>query len=339
MHAVVRRFRTTIVEGRFVSLFTSLLIIGLRGALFLWGSKPQVTFTDSSFLCRLIGHFFTDPLIHLIASTLSVFLIAWIISAMNNRFNLIRSRSNLPFVVPLFLLSLHPWFLMMTGDYIAIILILLAFFPLLRSYQNPGSYLFSFRAGVLIAVASLFQLFALTLIPLWWRGELSMRGSQFRAYLSSLFGVFLVYISLFSVYLFSDDIAGFLHPFLSFSAISLAAIPGFSLQEWGTVVLVALFFISNMILSIKTYGRDKVLTLSLMQFVVFVIVFLLLLQVVYWTQTVFFLTLGIALISYLNAYFYTKTVSKTNVYLAYTMTGLMWLIYLSHFPFFQLLLP
>lgn len=339
MHAVVRRFRTTIVEGRFVSLFASLGIIGMRGALFLWGNKPPVTFSDSSFLWRYIAPFFTDPLISLIASTLSVFLIAWIISAMNSRFNLIRSRSNLPFVAPLFLLSLHPWFLMMSGDYIAILFILLAFFPLLRSYQNPAAYLFSFRVGILIAVASLFQVFALTLVPLWWRGEQSMRGSQFRAFLSSLFGVFLVYVSLISVCLFLDDGAAFLQPFLSFSAISLPAIPGFSLQEWGTVALVALFFISNMILSIKTYGRDKVLTLTLMQFVVFMIVFLLLLQVVYWIQTVFFLTLGIALISYLNAYFYTKTVSTTNVYLAYTMVGMMMLIYLSHFPPFQRLLP
>ena len=46
---------------------------------------------------------------------------------MNSRFNLVRARSYLPFVAPLFLFSLHPCFLVMSGDYVAILFILFAF--------------------------------------------------------------------------------------------------------------------------------------------------------------------------------------------------------------------
>jgi hypothetical protein len=330
MRTVVSVFRRTIVEGRFIALITALMIIGMRALLFYSTGMPANAFTVHSFLWRLIAPLFADPMISFAASTLSVFLIAWIISSVNRKFALIRSRSSLPFIVPLFLFSLHPWFLVMNGNYISVIFILLAFSPLLSSYQKPESYLYSFRAGILLAVASLFQIYTLALLPLWWRGERSMRGYQFRSFISSLFGVLLVYVTLFSLYFINDDIPGFIQPFLAFASFSLPALPVFTIAEWMTVVLILLFFISNMYFSIRTYSRDKVLTLSFMQFVVFLIVFLLLLQVIFWSTTLFFLTLSIALISYLNAYFFTRTVSEVNIILGYITSLLMVLLYLSH---------
>lgn len=330
MHIVVRSFRATFVEGRFVPLLAALGMIGMRAALFYAEGLPQTSYHGDNYLWGPIAHLFAHPSVSLLASTLSVFLIAWILSLLSSRFNLLRSRSSLPFTVPLFLLSLHPYFLVMSGDYISIVFALLAFFPLLESYQKPDSYLCSFRSAVLIAVASLFQIYALVLLPLWWSGERSMRNLQFRSFISSMFGLFLVYLTLFSVYWFLDDIPGFIRPFLRFASFSVPEIPLFSILEWGGVVFTGLFFISNMIFSIRTYTRDKALTLSLMRFVVFLIVFLLLLQVVYWKETFFFLLLSISLISYLNAYFYSKTSSKSHIYLAYVMLSLMLLLYVSH---------
>lgn len=330
MHSVVRSFRTTLVEGRFIPLLTALGMIGMRVALFYTEDLPRTASRSDNYLWEPVAHFFASPPISLIASTLFVFLIAWILSLINSRFNLLRSRSSLPFTAPLFLLSLHPSFLVMSGDYISIALILLAFFPLLESYQKPDSYLCSFRASILIATASLFQIYALVLIPLWWSGERSMRAPRFRSFVSSLFGVFLVYVTLFSIYWFLDDIPGFVRPFLCFISFSIPEIPAFTILEWAGVLFAGLFFISSMVLTVRIYTRDKALTLSLMQFVVFLIVFLLLLHVVYWRETLFFLLLSIALTSYLNAYFYSKTVSKTHIYLAYGMLSLMLLFYLSH---------
>ncbi|WP_298645729.1 hypothetical protein [uncultured Proteiniphilum sp.] len=330
MHFVVKSFRTTFVEGRFVPMLAALGMTAMRVALFYAGDRPQIASHDDNYLWEPIAHLFAYPPVSLIASTLSVFLIAWILSLVNSRFNLLRSRSNLPFTAPLFLLSLHPFFLVMSGDYISTAFILLAFFPLLESYQKPDSYLCSFRASILIAVASLFQIYALVLLPLWWSGERSMRGPQFRSFVSSLFGIFLVYITLFSIYWLLDDIPGFIRPLFRFASFSIPEIPAFSILEWSGVVFAGLFFISNMIFSIRIYTRDKVLTLSLMRFVVSLIVFLLLLQTVYWKETLFFLLLSIALISYLNAYFYSKTISKTHIYLAYGMLSGMLFFYLSH---------
>ena len=331
MHYVVKAFRANLVEGRFTSLIVSFIVIGMRLMLFLNNGLPELTIQNDNYLWNFIHLFFSNPQISFAASTLSVFIIAWIILALNNRFGLLRTRSNLPFIFPLFFLSLHPYFLVMTGEYIAIIFILLSFFPLLESYQKHDSYLYSFRSSVLIATGSLFQVFAIILIPLIWRGERSMRGPQMRSLFSSLFGIIIVYISVFSINFILDDIIGFLQPLYYFTNISIPSIPTYSIFEWVMTSFIFMFFILNMIFSVNTYGRDKVLTLNFMQFIVFVLAFLLILNLFYWEKTLFFLTLSIALVSYLSGYFYTKTNSRNHIFLLYFMFLVMIMIYLSNY--------
>jgi|SRR5690554_2656588 len=331
MHLVVKTFRAVFVEGRFTYLFASMVVIVMRILLFINKGIPETSIQNKNYLWILTNDFFSNSQVSFIASTISVFIIAWLISIIKNRFGLIRARTNLPFIIPLFLLSLHPYFLKMSGDYIAIIFILFAFTPLLESYQKPESYLYSFRSSILIATASLFNIFAITLIPLLWRGERVMRGPQLRSLMSSLFGLLLVYISVFSVFFLIEDIPRFLMPLNSFFNFSLPEIPVYSVLEWVLVAFVLLFFVLNIVFSINTYGRDKVLTLNFMQFIVFLIIFLLLLQVLYWSHTLFFITLSITLISFLLAYFYNKTSSRNHIYLAYIMILFMMIIFLAHF--------
>ena len=331
MHGVVRSFRSSFVEGRFIPLLGSLLFIAARYVMFISVDTSHFLVPTNNYLWNPLAHWMIDPTLMFIASTASVFIVAWLISFLNSRFNLIRTRTNLPFIAALFLFSMHPSFLIMSGDWIAIIFILLAFFPFLESYQRSDSYLYSFRSGVLIGIASLFQVFSLLLMPLWWRGERAMRGGQTRSFVSSLFGLFLIYISLFSVYLLKDNLAGFVQPLLCITNFSLPNIPDFSVAEWFGVLLVGLYFIINISLAAKIYSRDKVLTLTYNRFAVFLIVFLLLLQVLYWEQTHFFLTFSIALIAYLTAYLFTRTQSRGHIFLAYGWGALLMVVYLSFF--------
>lgn len=334
MSGIVRSFRATFVEGRFVPLLGTLGFIAMRLALFFLGEASRASMPTNNYLWNPVARLSADPWVSFLASTGSIFLLAWLFSLLNSRFNLIRTRSNLPFIFPLFLYSVHPYFLVMTGDWIAIIFTLLAFFPLLESYQKPDSYLYSFRAAILIGLASLFQVYALVLLPLWWRGERTMRGGQVRSFISSLFGLFLVYVSVFSVYLLLDDIPGFVQPLLCFASLSIPNVPDFSLVEWIGVLAVGLFFMINTLLAAKIFSRDKVLTLTVMRFAVFLIVVLLLLQAVYWEQTHFFLLLSLSLIAYLSAYLYTRTQIKGHIYLAYGWGILMALFYMISFhPF------
>ena len=334
--SLVGIFRRTVVEGRFVTFPVVLVILGMRLLLFLKCDVADPSSTEVSHLWHFVAPFFYDGVISMVTATLAVLLIAWLIRSMNDRFALIRYRSNLIFIAPLLLLSLHPRFLVMTPDLVAVIFIQLAFFPLLESYQKQDAYLHSFRSGVLIAIATLFHVGALALVPLWWRGERSMRGPQLRARLSYLFGFLLVGFSLFSLYFFLDDLPGFSQPFHFYASISLPSLPVYTVVEWVALVLILLFFLSNMIMSTRVFSRDKVITLTLMRFVVYLIIFLWLLQALYWSRTLFFFTVALTLISYMNAYFFTRTNSKSGVWLAYINLSVMLLFYLSHFTPFRL---
>lgn len=328
MHPLVRSFRKNIVENRFIVPLGVTAMIGMRLLLFLSTDFAQITCCDSPFLQKYAELLFADRWVSFIISTVSLFLIAGLLSVMDSRFTLIRTRTYLPFVVPLFLLSLHPRFLVMTGDYVAVILIVSAFFPLLKSYQQPVSYLFSFRSAVLIAVASLFRIHTLWLLLLWWKGERSMRGSQLRSFVAFLFGIFLVYCSVFSLFFFFDDLPGFLAPFRMLTHFSLPPFSGFSPAEWAVALLTLLFFILNMMLSIRIYAHDKVIILCFMEFLVQLIILFLLLQLVYWGATIFPLMLSLVGVSFLNAYFYTMTTSTKEIYLAALFLALILLFYL-----------
>lgn len=328
MGGTVNFFRRTFIEGRFIPSLGVFGFLLMRTLLFIYAEpfRYSLSPTDNHLWTPLSG-WFADPLISFLASTASIFVIAWVLSWMNSRFNLVRARTYLPFVVPLFLFSLHPCFLVMSGDYVAILIILFAFFPLLESYQQPDSYLFSFRSAVLIGLASLFQVFALWLLPLWWRGERSMRGGQSRSFIASLFGLSLVYVTLFSVYFFMDDLASFARPFLHFLSFSFPSFSSFSTAEWGLFFLSILFLVFNIALAAKIYMRDKVLTLVTMRFVVFLVIAMLLLSLIYCEQLWFFLLFAISLVSILNAYSYTRTRAKSHIYMAYGWLLLMLFFY------------
>lgn len=334
MYRTVRGFRRMFVEARFTSLLASLFILALRTGMFFSVGISETPIFRGSFVWSFVATWFDSPWISFAASTICVFLIATLIANLNTRFSLIRTRTNLPFIVPLFLFSLHPYFLQMSPDYISVIFILSALTPLLQSYQKVETQLFSFRSSILISLAAVFQVYALVLLPLWWRGEFSMRGIHFKSLLASLFGVILVFFSVGTFYLFFDNLEGFTVPFLQFTQISIRQLPTFSTPQWTFVAFIFLFFFLYMFFSINTYKRDKVITLTVMQFMVFMLIISLTLQAVYWRETLFFLSLSMAFIAYLIAYFYTMTVNKYHIYGAYFMLLLLIGFYFSnYFPF------
>ncbi|HXL01399.1 MAG TPA: hypothetical protein PLE90_08415, partial [Dysgonamonadaceae bacterium] len=108
MDKTVRNFKYTILGGRFSGFVAAIAVIVMRVLMFLNGDIPQNEFSDSSFVWKFLAPFFSDPRVSFGASTLSIFIIAAIISHLNHRFTIIRGRTILPFAVPLFLFSLHP---------------------------------------------------------------------------------------------------------------------------------------------------------------------------------------------------------------------------------------
>lgn len=331
MDRAVRSFKHNVVEGRFVGFVVAIVVIALRVLMFLNGELRQNEFSDAGYVWKFLAPFFSDQRISFAASTLSVFIIAGIISQLNRRFNLIRTHTSLPFIVPLVLFSLHPHFLQMIPDFVAVFFILWALFPLLNSYHQSEPQLFAFQAAVLIGIAGVFQIYALLLLPLWWRGEMMMRGFKFKSFLASLIGVGLVYWLVFALLVFLGSVDTFVVPFDFITRLSIVQFSGFSVSQWIVTGMIFVLLLTFIILVHRKFSRDKVLTQIFLGFLSFLIICTLVLQMLYGSSTLFWLTIALALLSFLIAYYYSSVESKWQVYSFYLIFGAFILIYCVHY--------
>jgi len=334
MDKAVRNFKHKILGGRFVGFGVVIVVIAMRVLMFLDGEISQNEFPDSGFVWKFLVPFFSEPKISFGASTLSIFIIAAIISHLNQRFTLIRGRTILPFAIPLFLFSLHPYFLVMTPDFVAVFFLLLALFPLLNSYHQTEHQLFAFQSAVLIGIAGVFQIYALLLLPLWWWGERMMRGFKFKSFVASLIGVGLVYWLVFALFVFWGRVEEFMVPFDFITRVSITQFSEFSVTQWIFSGMLFALLLTFIIMVNQKSSRDKVLTQIVLGFLGFVLICTILLQFFYWENTLFWLTFTLTLLSFLITYYYSLVESKWQVYSFYFIFSVFILIYcVNYFSF------
>lgn len=325
---LVRNFKSYFVESRFISLVVSIAVIVLRFLMFLKRGLPDFHINGTNFVWPYIEFVFQQyPIVSFLASTLSVFIISYLISELNIRYGVIRMRTSMPFYIPLILFSIHPFFLKMTPDYLGLIFILWSLFPLLASYQYHHSHRYAFQFGALMAIAGVFQIYALLFLPLWLVGLSAMGGMGFRSFVASIFGIILVFWIVFALYVFGDNIAGFIDPFKRFSEIyDFTQIPAFSVPQWGFIGTIILFVFFFIVADNKQITRERSFTKKVLIFSISIIVFSILMQVLYQNQTLFWLYVITAFLSILIAHFYTNTILKFEI-LSYFLILILFAFY------------
>lgn len=328
MNQSVRRFRRNTVGSRFTPVVIAILAIFMRLGLFLT-TEFQTQEHSTSFIWRLLSPSLSNPWISLGASTVSIFVIAYTISQLNLRFNLIRFRTALPFSVLVFLFSVHPLFLPMSPNYVSILFILFALFPLLHSYQHHSPKNFAFKSGVLIGLAAIFQVYTLLLLPLWWYGEFSMHGFRIKSFLALVIGSILVFWNVAGFYFIFDDLQSFIIPFTHFEKIELSP-PHFSLTKWIGIGLLILLSSLLMVLDMKLFRRERVLVQKTLSFIILIITCSFILNFIYRKDTLFFVYIIIALISFVAAHYYSHISSKWQIYSFAIVFSTLLLLYVTH---------
>ena len=328
MNSTVRYFRVNFVEARFGAFLVTIVVLCMRVALFLHNKGlPEYPIHDTGFVWQYIAPFFQTPTFSFVFSTIFVYLIALFISQLNLRFGIIRTRTHLPFSAPLILFSLHPFFLHMSPDFVALFFILLAFFPLLESHQRSYLQKYAYQSGILLAIASIFTIYVLFFIPLWWRGAAMMSRFSIKAVLSSIFGTLLVYWIVFALYVFADNIVGFTKPFYFFALFDIQQLPTLSVPMWGFLVSSSLFVIGFIIADYRYFSRDKVVSQKMFLFITLLIVCSILLQILYRQQSLLWIYLIVMFLAFIMAHFYTFATLKWDIYSFFLIAGLAILMY------------
>ncbi|HMM16882.1 MAG TPA: hypothetical protein PKC47_05060, partial [Petrimonas sp.] len=248
------------------------------------------------------------------ASTLCIFIISYLLSELNVRYGVIRMRTAMPFYVPLILFSVHPFFLRMTPDFPGLIFVLWSLFPLLASYQYHHSHRFAYQFSALIAIAGIFQIHALLIVPLWLIGLSAMGRINFRSFIASIFGIILVFWIVFVFYVFGDNITGFIDPFKGLTDIyDFTQTPTFSVPQWGFIGTMLLFLFFIITADIKQITRERSFTKKVLIFSISVILLSLLLQILYLTHTFIWIYIIIAFLSIIAAHFYADTTFRLEI--------------------------
>ena len=316
------------VESRFTPVVFALISIAMRLVMFSFVGIQQQEY-PTSFAWRIIAPIFSNNWISLIGSTFSIFAIAYTISQLNLRFTLIRFRTALPFSLIVVFLSVHPLFLQMSPNYVSAFFILLALFPLLRSYQHHSPNIHAFKSGVLIALAATFQVYALVFLPLWWYGKTSMHSFKIKSFIALILGAFLVFWNVAGFYFIFDDLQSFLLPFTYFEKVN-KTLPLFSPTQWSGIGIMALLSGVFLILDLNIYIRERVLTQKTLSFVTSIIIFSFLLHFLYFRQSLSFVYLIAILISFVVAHYYSHTNKNWQVYSFVIVIACLFLVYVNY---------
>lgn len=331
MSNIVRYFRLNFVESRFAPFLLALVVLIMRVALFLHKGLPEYAVHDTGFVWKYIAPFFDLPRISFIFSTIFVYLMAFLTSQINLRFGIIRARTHLPFSAPLILFSLHPFFLRMTPDFLAMFFILWALFPLLESHQRSYPQRYAYQSGMLLAFAGIFQIYALLFLPFWWRGGAMMSRFNLKALFSSIFGAILVYWFTFAIYLFTDNLFAFTQPFLLFTPFPSHPLPSFPVSVWSFWIFLAIFVVGFIIADYRYFSRDKVITQKTFIFITLLLACSIALQIVYRNQSFLWIYLIITFLALIMAHFYTLAALRWDIYSFFVILGLIALLYSMNF--------
>jgi len=181
---------------------------------------------------------------------------------------IIKGKTALPFLFFLLFNSTNPDTYPIQASSIALLFLLATFYELFRSYQSPVNIGRIYNATLYIAIGSLFWVYLLWFIPLFWYGLYKFRLLDIRHFFASVLGVFTTYLYVLAWCVWKHDFT-----LLKVSLQSLISFDFIFLEETIQVNTIVTFSIVIFIV-ISTYVvLSKINSLRTRQFFSFLLIF------------------------------------------------------------------
>lgn len=315
---VSKSYKKNISEGKGLLILAITFAVIMRIADFFFNNGNSGT-TEGGCLWTPLAPLFADHLYSLLASTILVAVIAILLAYINGQYTVIRSRTLLPPAIGLLLFSCSPSFFTISSDYVAAIIILYIIKIFLESYNEINKQQAAFRISFFLAIGSLFSPILIIYIPTIWIGLLIIRCFNFKAFLATIFGFFIIYAPALSYFLLTQNIDAFLKPFTNLNLEDLANIPILKYQttDWiifgMSILLLIIMFINSYFTSYKDKIRIRAYFRLLGLLISFSLLLFLFLNIS--TQTNLYITLII--VPFLLSHFLALTHEKWVTYLFY----------------------
>lgn len=249
MAAIPRFYRKYIATGNGFLIFSIFYAVVIRTYYFLT-FIPHPANNGEGYLSLQIDRLLSNGHISLLSSTLVVGLLAFLAALINNKYLLIRQKTLLPSAFIILLFSSHPDFINMSGEYISAVLGLIMTSMLFLAYNSEKKQHVAFQISFMLALSSLFSFSSIVYLPILWAGLAMMRSFNFKVFIASLLGIFIVYFPIFSWYLLTNQVQELLLPITDTISGRIKEIPviSYTHKEWiiiGCSLLLLLVTISD----------------------------------------------------------------------------------------------
>ena len=238
---------------------------------------------------------------------LNVFLL----SQVNNRFTIIRSRTFLPTLIFLLLMSSMSETHLSNGSNLALTIVILSLFYLFRMARDRNASEQAFMGSFLISLGSIIIQPLIFIIPVCWIGFMMFQSFSLRTFLASIFGAvapWIIYITGEAMILGKIDVGNIfiLNPVL---VLNPATIPLQGAIYFGT--LLAIFIVCT-IGMFSLSNNDAIHTRNKLNFMLLLIISLIILAVIFRGQFSSFLPIIILIFSLLVSH--PITLKQNNFY-------------------------
>lgn len=318
MTAIPKSYKKNVIEGNGILIFAILFAVLIRIVYFL-NFETIETGSTNGYLWGALSPFFNNRITSAICSGILTTGLAITSAHINTTHVLIRRKTILPPAIVILLFSSHPVFLYMSSEYISTLLCLLITSILFASYNNETKQITAFKTSFILTLSSFFTPAILIYFPFLWIALTMMRCMNFKAFLASLLGFFILYIPAFSFYFFIDDLNTFLNPFVSISLQQLAHIPSMYLNIAHWIILGFSAILLGIIITDNYINRhkDKIKTRVYLRLLSIVVVFAILVYLFLNINPILNIFFALSAGSLLLSHFFALAEKKITVILFY----------------------
>ena len=242
----------------------------------------------------------------------------FLISQINNRFTIIRTRTFLPILIFFLLLGTWNHTHVMIASHISLTLFILALFYFFSMARDRKASEEAFMGSFLISLSSVMINPLIFIIPVCWIGFMMFQSFSLRTFLASLFGMlspWILYVSV--VYMINPQLE-YTQLFNLYVSSNLS-ISNISINEIIYVASIALIFIIGIVGMFSISTGDAINTRNKLNFLVFLFIALVILSYIFRNQFIAFLPI-IALV-YALLISHPLTLKQNNFY------GILFLIF------------
>ncbi len=326
-------YKKQIAEGKGFLVFAIIIAILIRSIHFFKFEGQTLQIEGGGPLWLPLASFFQNPLYSLICSTVFTMIIAFLINLINTQYALIRMKTLLPMGIVIIFFSFLPNHLIMSPAYIGTVALLISLNALFSAHGEEYNQTIVFKATSYLALGALFAPLLLLYLPVLWICFIRIRSFGFKAFLASLLSIIILYVPVFSYFLFIEKSMDVLNAPLSyFSSIDWSQMPVLSYGLLGYITLgVVVILITSILLNNSVNGfKDKIKIRVFLAVLSILCIFSVLCTLLLNTYSFLPLYLALATGSLLVSHLFALTSSKLTPYTFYFLLIFICVISFSH---------